>query len=135
MTLQELTSVFTPEQIAQFTPAQLQALMGFKASSRKPAQTKEKSAVFMKYNKQTGKRDIAVPCTPEQKIAWEKFTSRSYVSKEELQAITDAFTWTPALDAAIVANPAISAKQIHALGGKGCTREMLAQRKVELKVR
>lgn len=110
----------------------LQSQQTTQAPTPAPAQ---KTEIFMKYNTETGERDIEVPCTPAQKAAWEKRASRTYKSKEELQAITDAFKWTKALDKAIKDNPAISNKQIHALGGKGCTRDMLAQRKVELGVR
>lgn len=111
------------------------------AQSSKPAPKakstgKVKDAVFMKYNPETGKRDIEKPCTQAQKKVWEN-RANSYNPKtaEELQAITDAFKWSAKLDNAIKQNPAITRKEIVALGGKGCTKEMLKARKRELKVR
>ena len=46
---------------------------------------KKKTATFMKFNPETGKRDIAVKCTPGQKRAWEAHSNRTYVSAEERQ--------------------------------------------------
>ena len=110
---------------------------GSKPAPKAKSTGKEKTAVFMKYNKETGKRDIAKPCTEAQKAAWEAhpYKERTKKTPEELAAYTEAFKWTAKLDKAIKANPSISCKQIHELGGKGCTRELLRDRKVELGVR
>lgn len=75
--------------------------------------------------------------TPKQKANMERYRNRGSNRKtpEELQAITDAFKWTKALDKAIKDNPSITCRQIHELGGKGCTKPMLKEHKVALGVR
>jgi len=130
------------------TQAQAQALMALlggvadgapttkssKSVSAKKGSTSSKKFAFTKKD-----GTIAYAKSQKQLDAWkayaERAENRERKSKEELQAITDAFKWTAKLDKAIKANPSISTKEIHELGGKGCTKQILKERKVALKVR
>ena len=102
-------------------------------TSKKSTSTKAPSKK-VKFVKKNG--DVLM-VTPKQKANMERYRDRgsNYKTPEELQAYTDAFEWTKDLDKAIKANPAITCRQIHELGGKGCTKPMLKERKVYLKVR
>lgn len=106
---------------------------------RKAPSTKSKTVSTKKFAFTKKDGTIAYAKSQKQLDAWtayaERAENRERKSKEELQAITDAFKWTAKLDKAIKANPSISTKEIHELGGKGCTKQMLKARKVELKVR
>lgn len=100
-------------------------------SNNTTTKTPSKKVKFVKKNGEV------LMVTPKQKANMERYRDRGSNRKtpEELQAITDAFKWTKALDNAIKANPGISTREIHELGGKGCTKQMLKARKVELGVR
>jgi len=102
-----------------------------KSTTTKTAKAPSKKVKFVKKN-----GDVLM-VTPKQKANMERYRDRGSNRKtpEELQAYTDAFEWTKALDKAIKANPSITCRQIHELGGKGCTKPMLKERKVYLKVR
>lgn len=131
------------------TQAQLNALVAqavaqaLAVSGSKPdkAPTSKKSTTKSTKKFPFPKKDgtIAYAKSQKQLDAWKAYAERAerreHKTPEELQAYTDAFKWTKALDKAIKANPSITCKQIHELGGKGCTKPMLKERKVALGVR
>ena len=130
------------------TSTQAQALMALLGGvADKAPTTKSSKSVSAKKSSTTSKKfaftkkdgTIAYAKSQKQLDAWKAYAERAEKRErktvEELQAITDAFKWTAKLDKAIKANPSISTKEIHELGGKGCTKQMLKARKVELKVR
>jgi len=130
---------------AQLNDIIAQAVAGALAVSGKQADkaptskksTTTKSTKKFAFEKADG--TIAYAKSQAQFNAWKAYAERSSKrvrkTAEELQAYTDAFKWTKALDKAIKANPSITCKQIHELGGKGCTKPMLKERKVALGVR
>lgn len=107
--------------------AQLQAqLQGQKSG-------KPKDAVFMKYNPETGKRDIPKECTQAQKAVWEK-RANSYVDvhteagKAELKARTEKAhaAWKPSKEflAWIDKNPCCTRDEAAAHGFKGTRADL-----------
>lgn len=72
--------------------------------------------------------------------AWRGFAERKAAApkrtKEELAQMSASFKFTKAMDAFIKANPSCSQKQFkEKFGNLGMTKQMLHDRKVELKVR
>ena len=122
MTMAQLQAL-TQDQISCFTN-----VLGYEIAIKQEQTKKVKDTPFLK------KDGTTVMTTAAQAAQWEKYRN-SASSLEQAKAATAAFKWTPALDAAIKANPAITTREIHELGGKGCQREMLKARKRELGVR
>lgn len=114
--------------------AQVSGKKADKAPTSKKSTTTKTPSKKVKFVKKNGE---VLMVTPKQKANMERYRDRGSNRKtpEELQAYTDAFEWTTELDKAIKKNPAITCKQIHELGGKGCTKPMLKERKVALGVR
>lgn len=117
--------------------AQALAVSGTKPDKAPTSKKSTKSTKKFPFPKKDG--TIAYAKSQKQLDAWKAYAERTerreHKTPEELQAYTDAFKWTKALDKAIKTNPSITCKQIHELGGKGCTKPMLKERKVALGVR
>lgn len=98
-----------------------------------PKTTSEKSATFMKYNPETGKRDIEVKCTPAQKAVWEK-RSASYkeFDKEAWEQKRASYKPSKELKDAIKKNrAAVTHKVAKEMGFVG-TKKDLAELKAQI---
>lgn len=97
------------------------------------AQPKAEKVAFTKHD------GTVIYGTAKQVAAWKAYSERAskpHRTKEELGKMSESFKFTKAMDSYIKANPSCSKKDFNEkFGFKGMTKQMLSDRKVELKVR
>ena len=127
LTREELNSV-----IAQAVAQALAQGKPVKKATGK-AQPKAEKVAFTKHD------GTVIYGTAKQVAAWKAYSERAskpHRTKEELSKMSEGFKFTKAMDAYIKANPSCSKKDFNEkFGFKGMTKQMLSDRKVELKVR
>lgn len=135
------TSVEMMELIAELKAlrAEVAELKGERKSAGRPAKAKGKAqpkADLVPFTKHDGTVRMG---TPKQVAAWTAYAERAskpHRTKDELAKMSEGFKFTKAMDAFIKANPSCSKKDFNEkFGCKGMTKQMLADRKAELKIR
>lgn len=127
MSVEELNNIIAQavaQALAQEKPAK-------KATGN--AQPKAEKVAFTKHD------GTVIYGTAKQVAAWKAYSERAskpHRTKEELGKMSEGFKFTKAMDSYIKANPSCSKKDFNEkFGFKGMTKQMLSDRKVELKVR
>lgn len=128
--------MFTQEQVEEIVALAVAKALAEQKPVKKStgkAQPKAEKVAFTKHD------GTVIYGTAKQVAAWKAYSERAskpHRTKEELGKMSEGFKFTKAMDAYIKANPSCSKKDFNEkFGFKGMTKQMLSDRKVELKVR